>query len=198
MCMKREKTAYMTKIGLLSAMAAVLMYFDFPLWFAPPFYKIDLSDLCALIGAFAIGPLAGALVEGIKNLLILLFKGSATLGIGELSNFVIGCSFVLPAALIYGHSKSKKQATIGMAVGTLIMATVGSVMNAFVLIPAYVSVMRIPLDSIISMGTAVNHRIHDIYSLVFWAVVPFNLLKGVTVSLITALIYKRISILLKK
>lgn len=196
--MKRQKTAYLTKIGLLSAMATVLMYFDFPLWFAPPFYKIDMSDLCALIGAFALGPLAGVLVEGIKNLLIMLFKGTVTLGIGELSNFVIGCSFVLPAAFIYRHHKSKKRATLGMAAGTLFMATVGSLMNAFVLIPAYVSVMNMPLDAIISMGTAVNHRIHDIYSLVFWAVVPFNLLKGVIVSLITALIYKRISVLLKK
>lgn len=196
--MKREKTAYMTKIGLLSAMAMVLMYFDFPLWFAPPFYKIDLSDLCALIGAFALGPIAGVLIEALKNVLILLFKGSSTLFVGEVSNFIIGCSFVLPAAIIYTHKKSKKQALIGMTAGTVCMATVGSLMNAFALIPAYVSIMNIPLESIIAMGNAVNGKIHDIYSLVFWAVVPFNLLKGIIVSLITALIYKKISVMLKK
>lgn len=196
--MKREKTAYITKIGLLSAMATVLMYFDFPLWFAPAFYKIDLSDLCALIGSFALGPLAGVIVEAIKNLLILLFKGTATLGVGEMSNFIIGCSFVLPASIIYACSKTKKQALVGMTVGTLFMATVGSLINAFVLIPAYVRIMNIPLDTIISMGNAVNSRINSIYTLVLWAVVPFNLLKGAIVSVITALIYKKISVLLKK
>src|SRR5512138_3091678 len=78
------------QIGVLTAIATVLMLFEFPLWFAPGFYKIDLSDVPILIGSFAIGPLAGLIMEFIKNLLNLMINGTTTGGIGELSNFVIG------------------------------------------------------------------------------------------------------------
>ena len=188
--MKNSKTKYITKVGMLSAVAALLMLFDFPLWFAPAFYKIDLSELPPLIGGFALGPLAGILIEGLKVVLHFLLKGTSTMGIGDISNFIVGCSFIIPASLIYKYNKSKKGAFIGMISGTIILAIVGSAFNAFLLIPAYSVILKFPIDKIVAMGTAINKNINSINSLVLYCVVPFNLLKGVVVSLITMVIYK--------
>ena len=195
--MKNSKTKYITKVGMLSAVAALLMLFDFPLWFAPAFYKIDLSELPPLIGGFALGPLAGILIEGLKVVLHFLLKGTSTMGIGDISNFIVGCSFIIPASLIYKYNKSKKGAFIGMISGTIILAIVGSAFNAFLLIPAYSVILKFPIDKIVAMGTAINKNINSINSLVLYCVVPFNLLKGVVVSLITMVIYKKISVILK-
>ena len=112
------KTRYMVQVAMLGAAAVVLMFFDIPLPFAPSFYKIDLSEVPVLIGAFAMGPLAGAAIELIKILLNLVMKGSTTAGVGEVANFLIGCAYVMPAAWIYKTQKTKKNAMIGMAVGT--------------------------------------------------------------------------------
>ena len=110
----------MVQVAMLGAAAVVLMFFDIPLPFAPSFYKIDLSEVPVLIGAFAMGPLAGAAIELIKILLNLVMKGSTTAGVGEVANFLIGCAYVMPAAWIYKTQKTKKNAMIGMAVGTLL------------------------------------------------------------------------------
>ena len=105
------------QIGVLSAIAAILMVVEIPLWFAPGFYKIDLSELPVLIGGFAMGPIAGIIIELIKILLYLVIHGSSTGGVGDLANFILGCSFVVPAVLIYKKQKSKKGAIIGMSIG---------------------------------------------------------------------------------
>ena len=131
------KTRYMVQVAMLGAAAVVLMFFDIPLPFAPSFYKIDLSEVPVLIGAFAMGPLAGAAIELIKILLNLVMKGSTTAGVGEVANFLIGCAYVMPAAWIYKTQKTKKNAMIGMAVGTVFLAAAGGLLNAFVLLPAY-------------------------------------------------------------
>lgn len=192
-----RKTRLITQISALSAIAAVLMLFEFPMCFAPGFYKMDFSDLPALIGGFAIGPIAAILIEFIKNLINLLINGTVTACIGEFSNFIIGCSFVLPAALIYKYNKTKKFAVIGMIIGTLTVSVVGGVMNAYVLIPAYAKLLNLPLENIISMGNAVNRNVSNLSTLVLYAVVPFNFVKGVVISLITSLIYKKIRFILK-
>ena len=132
-----RKTRLITQISALSAIAAVLMLFEFPMLFAPGFYKMDFSDLPALIGGFAIGPIAAILIEFIKNLINLLINGTVTACIGEFSNFIIGCSFVLPAALIYKYNKTKKFAVIGMIIGTLTVSGGGGVKPAYGRIPAY-------------------------------------------------------------
>ena len=119
------KTRYMVQVAMLGAAAVVLMFFDIPLPFAPSFYKIDLSEVPVLIGAFAMGPLAGAAIELIKILLNLVMKGSTTAGVGEVANFLIGCAYVMPAAWIYKTQKTKKNAMIGMAVGTVFLAAAG-------------------------------------------------------------------------
>ena len=109
------KTRYMVQVAMLGAAAVVLMFFDIPLPFAPSFYKIDLSEVPVLIGAFAMGPLAGAAIELIKILLNLVMKGSTTAGVGEVANFLIGCAYVMPAAWIYKTQKTKKNAMIGIS-----------------------------------------------------------------------------------
>lgn len=195
--MNNNKTRYITQIAAMSAVAGILMMFEVPLWFAPGFYKMDLSDLPALIGGLAMGPLAGMLIELFKVIISVILGGTSTFFVGEASNFIIGCSFVVPASFVYKYVRSRRGAYLGMGIGTLILSSVGSAMNAFVLIPTYVRILGLPMDQIIAMGTAVNPAITSLSTLVLFAVVPFNLLKGVLVSVITALIYKKIRILIK-
>jgi riboflavin transporter FmnP len=187
----------MTIMALLGAVAVILMLFEIPLWFAPMFYELDFSEVPVLIGAFALGPIAGIIIELIKILLNLVITGTETVGTGELANFLIGCSFVVPASIVYYKNKTLRSAIKGLIVGTLCMVVLGAFMNAFVLLPIYAYFFNMPIDSLIGMGTAVNPSINNLSTLIFYAVVPFNLLKGVAVSLITLLIYKRISGVIK-
>ena len=184
-------------IGMLSAIATILMFIEFPLPFAPSFYQMDLSELPVLIGAFAFGPAAGILIELVKVLLHLVIKGTQTAGIGDLANFVIGCSFVVPAGLIYHFHKTKRDAVAGMATGTLVMVAVGSLMNAFVLLPVYAKAFGMPIASLVAMGSAVNANVKDLFGFVMLCVAPFNLLKGAVVSILTFFLYKRISGIIK-
>lgn len=194
----KSSLLYMAKVGVLSAMATVLMLFEFPLPIAPSFYELDFSEVAVLIGSFALGPLAGVLIEFIKILINLLINGTDTFFVGELANFLMGCSFVLPAALVYCRKKTLKRAIVGMAVGTLSLVLVGAFCNYFLMIPAYVHLAGYPMDAIIGMGAAVNPAIKDLLTLIIIAVIPFNLIKGVLCSLLTGLLYKRVSHLLHK
>lgn len=191
-------TALIAKIAVLSAIAFVLMFFEFPLPFAPAFYKLDFSEVAVLMGGFALGPAAGVIIEALKIVLNVLFQGSTTAYVGELANFAMGCAFVVPAAFIYKHYKSRKNALIGMLVGTLCMAIVGSALNAAVLLPMYSVLYGMPMDTLIAMGTAIIPLIHDIWTFVIFAVVPFNLVKGIIVSAITFAAYKHVSPILHK
>ncbi len=193
-----EKIKYIAKIGILSAIAAVIMAFDFPLWFAPSFYQLDFSDVIAFIGSFALGPIAGVLIELLKNLLKVLIFGTSTAYVGDFANFVTGCALILPAAWIYKTQKTRKSAIIGMLCGTLSFATIGALMNYFVLVPAFSEIYNMPMETIIGMGTKINSKITDLRMLILLAVVPFNLFKGIADGLITFILYKRLAILLKK
>ncbi len=185
------------QIGMLAAVAVVLMLFEVPLPFAPSFYKIDFSEVPVLIGCFAMGPAAGAAIELVKILLNFVINGTQTAGVGELANFLIGCAFVIPAGLVYKKNHTRKGALIGMIAGTILMVVVGCFINAFVLLPVYASAFGMPMDALVGMGTAVNPHITSLTTFVLFAVAPFNLLKGVLVSLIVFLIYKKISPVLK-
>ena len=178
--------------ALLSALAAVLMYIDMALPIFPRFLKIDISDLPALVASFSYGPIAGVFTELIKNFLHMFSTSSA--GIGEAANFMMGSALVVPAGLIYRFNRTKKGAMTGLAVGTLCMAITASFANYFILLPFYSHLM--PLEKIISMSSAVIPAIHDNYTLILYAVIPFNLLKGFLVSIVTIRLYKRISALL--
>ena len=183
----------LAQIGMLSAIAIVLMLFEIPLPFAPSFYEIDFSEVPVLVGCFAMGPWAGAMIELIKILLNLAINGTMTAGVGEFANFLIGCAFVIPAGIIYRKMHSRKGAIIGMVSGTLIMTILVCFLNAYLLLPAYSKAFELPMDALIGMGTAVNAHINGLLTFVVFAVAPFNLLKGVLVSLIVFLIYKKIS-----
>lgn len=183
-------------VAMFAAFAAVLMFLEIPLFFAPSFYKIDLSEIPVLICTFYLGPVAGVVCELIKVILKLLLKGTSTAFVGDFANFVVGCALVLPASVIYHCKKSKKTAIIGLAVGTACMTVFGSAFNAVYLLPKFAQLYGMPLDAIIGMGTAVNPSITSVSTLVLFAVVPFNILKGILVSVITLLLYKRVERLL--
>jgi len=194
---KKLNTKMIAQIGMLGAIAVVLMLFEIPLPFAPSFYEIDFSEVPVLIGCFSMGPMAGVLIELIKIILNLCINGSVTAGVGELANFVIGCALVLPAAFIYKRKKTKKGAVIGLVTGTLFMTISGCFINAYVMLPTYAKAFGMPIEALVEMGSAVNASITDLFTFVMFAVVPFNLLKGVLVSIIVLLIYKKISPILK-
>lgn len=179
-----------THIGVLSAIAIILRLFDFPLWFAPGFYKLDISIVPSLIGGFTIGPLAGVLIEFIKNLLNLVLNGTTTQGLGELSNFLIGCFMVLPSAVIYRYNKTEKNVFIGLIAGIVCLTLGASLLNAYVLLPVYSKAFHMPMDALIAMGTKLNPLITDFKTFVLYAVAPFNLVKGLLNSAVTFLIYK--------
>lgn len=188
----------MITIGMLAAIAVILMLFEFPIPFlAPGFYKLDLSELPVLIGTFAMGPVAGIAIEFVKILLNLLINGTTTAYVGELGNFIVGCAFLIPAGIIYWRKKTFKRAVIALVVGGLTMVVAGSLMNAYVLLPLYASAFG-GMQNIIAAGTAVNGHITSVATFVLLAVAPFNLVKAVLVSVLTLLLYKRISVLLKK
>lgn len=199
---KRRKNVFSTKtlvkIGVLSAIAGVLMLFEIPLWFAPSFYKIDLSEVAVLLGGFALGPLPALFIELIKILINFIVNGTETAGIGELANLIMGLSFVLPPAFIYKYKHSFKYAVIGMIVGVVSFAVVGAIVNAFVLLPVYAVAFGIPVDALVAMGHAVNPAINDLNGLVILATTPFNLVKGVLTSIVTILLYKPLSKILHK
>ena len=176
------------------------MNLEFPLPFlAPSFYQLDFSEIPVLVGSFAMGPIAGVLIELVKILVHLVTKGSMTAGVGDLANFIFGCTFVVPAGLIYRfHSvKNRKHAVIGMAVGTVLTAVVACFMNAFVLLPAYGKAFGMPIEAFIEMGGAVHSSVNSLLSFAALIIFPFNIFKYTLTSLIVFFIYKRIRVVLK-
>ena len=189
----RENVRKVAVTGVLSGMAFLLMMAEFPLWCAPGFYRLDFSGLPALMAGFALGPLSGAAVELIKVLLYFFLHGSSTAGVGDFANFIIGCCMVMPAACFYRHRKTRRSAMEGLLAGTLLMTAAGSLTNAYVLLPLYSRAMNLPMEAFIEMGSKVNSAVTDLRTLILFAVVPFNLLKGTLVSVLTALLYKKVS-----
>ena len=180
-------------VAIFSALATVLHMLDLPLAFiAPAFYEIDFSEIPVLICAFYMGPVSGVVCELLKIILKLLLKGTSTAFVGDFANFFVGCAMVLPAAVIYHRKKGKKTAIIGLVAGTVVMAAVGSAFNAFYLIPKFSQLFGIPLEVIVGMGADINSRINSVGTLALFCVVPFNIVKGVVVSFLTLLLYKRV------
>ncbi len=187
----------LTTTAMLGAMAGLLMLIEFPLGFiAPSFYKIDLSEVPVMIGTFAFGPIQGIVIELIKLLIKLIIKGTSTGFVGELANFIIGAAMVIPAGVIYRRKKTKKSAIIGMAVSTVTMSVVGVFLNAYVMIPLYSAFM--PIEQIVEAGKAIIPWVSNTFTFCLFCVLPFNLIKGVIVSVIVAIIYKPLSRLIHK
>lgn len=181
-------------IGICSAIAMVLHVLDFPVVFlAPEFYKLDFSELPVLLCGFYLGPTATVACEGVKILLKLMIKSTSTAFVGDFANFVVGCSFVLPATIWYHMHKSKHAAVIGLILGTLSMAVLGSAFNAVYLLPKFAELYGMPLETIIALGTQIRGGVNSVTTFVMLCVAPLNLLKGTMVSVLTMLLYKRVA-----
>ena len=181
-------------IGICAAIATVLHMLDFPVLFlAPDFYKLDFSELPVLLCGFYLGPSATVACEGVKILLKLLLKGTSTAFVGDLANFVVGCSFVLPATIWYHWHKSKHSAVIGLVLGTLCMTLFGTAFNAVYLLPKFSALYGLPLETIVAMGTAIRGGVNSVTTFVVLCVAPLNLMKGAMVSVLTMLLYKRVA-----
>ena len=183
---------YISFVAMFSAIGGALMLLEIPLFFAPSFYKMDLSELPVLLCSFYLGPVAGVTAEFLKVFIKLLLKGTSTAFVGDYANFVVGCFYILPASAIYHAHKTKRNAVIGMVAGTVFMAAFGSVFNALYLIPKFAELFGMPVDVIVNMGNSVNRHIVSVSTLALYAVVPFNLLKGACDGVLTFLLYKRL------
>ena len=192
---KVNKTVIM---AMLSAIAVILMYFDFPIPFiAPGFYKIDFSEIPVLIGSFMLGPCAGVIIEAVKVILHFCMKGTTTAFVGDFANFILGCMYVVPAAIIYHTKKTRKMAMISLIAGGVILVIAGMLLNAWYLLPKYSELYGIPLDVLIAMGTKVNASITDVFSFVALAVAPFNIITALIDGIVTVILYKYLSHQLK-
>lgn len=181
--MKQRHTRRMILIGMLSAISVILMFLKFPLPFLPPYLTVDFSDVPALIATFSFGPIAGLMVEVIKNLLNFFFNMSDP--VGPVANFLAGSSFLLASYYIYRKRRTHRMLILGLIIATLIMTIVLSIMNYFVLLPLYGMIMNLAditnnLKVIITAG-----------------IIPFNIIKGVLISIIFLLLYPRLSKVLK-
>lgn len=181
-------------VAVCSAIATILHLLDFPLLFlAPDFYKLDFSELPVMLCGFFLGPSAAVSCEAVKIILKLLLKGTSTAFVGDFANFAVGCSLVLPAVIIYHIHKTRTSAFWGLVVGTVVLTVFGTAFNAVYLLPKFSQLYGIPLDAIIAMGSSINGNIHSVTSFVILAVAPLNLIKGISVSVLTLLLYKRVA-----
>lgn len=184
----------LVKVGILAALAYVLMFVQMPIPIAPPFMKLDLADVPALIGGFAMGPWYGVLIQLIKNVLNL--SKTMTGGVGELSNFIVGSTYVLVSAYIYKNKKTKKTSIIALAFGVLAMTALATLSNAFVVFPVYGKVMHMDLEAFAGMVGG-NSLVNNYFTLMVFSIAPFNIIKGTVEAVVTELIYKRISPIIK-
>ncbi len=188
-----NKTKQMTHIAVFAAIACVLMYFEFPLPFMPPFLKVDLSGAAVLIGAFIFGIRPAICMIFIKDLIHL--TQTQTGGSGELADFFMLSALVIISVCIYRYGHSRKFALLGCAVGTVAMAVVGIITNYFLIIPFYSMIM--PIDAIFEMCATVNPAISGMAGYLLLGVLPFNLIKGAILTAITMMVYKKLSVFIK-
>lgn len=184
----------MVKVGILAGISYLLMFIQLPIPIAPPFMKVDFADVPALIGGFAMGPWYGVLIQLIKNVLNL--SKTMTGGVGELSNFVVGSTFVLVSSLIYRNKKTRKNSILALILGVIAMSAVATLSNAFVVFPIYSNVMNIDLEAFAGMIPG-NSLVKNYITLMIFSVAPFNIIKGAIESIVTQILYKRISPSLK-
>ncbi len=189
-----SKVRFITVTAMLSAISFVLMYFEFPIPIMPAFIKFDFSDLPALIGTFAYGPVCGVIVCLIKNLLHLMDSNSML--VGELSNFILGAAFVIPAGLIYKHKKTKKSALLGGITGAVFMGVFCVFSNYFIVYPVYYQV-AMPQEAILGMYQAILPSVKSILQSLIVFNLPFTIVKGLISVAITMLVYKPLSPILK-
>lgn len=188
--MKVKKIAF---IALMGAVSAVLMLMRFPIPFMPPFLSFDLSGVMEIMGGLMFGPVEALCIIVVKILLQLVMQGTMSLGTGELQNFLLSSAYVLPAVFIYHRKKTRKSAALGMAASCCVVAVVAVLTNLYLIIPFYVKLFGMSMGDIIAMCNAVNPAMKDTVSLVIFGLLPFNLIKYGATSVVTFIIYKRLS-----
>ena len=192
--MKKDTTHNLTVAAMLSAVAFILMFIEFPIpMLIPAFIKMDFSDLPALLGAFALGPVYGVIISFMKNLLHIVIKGTSTACVGELSNFILGAIFSAVAGYLYKHHKSRKTAIIGAVAGAVAMGVLSVPSNYFVVYPAYVHFYHMPLEAILGMYQAILPSADSLIKCLILFNLPFTLVKGLLDAVLCMLIYKPLS-----
>ena len=192
--MKKDTTHNLTVAAMLSAVAFILMFIEFPIpMLIPAFIKMDFSDLPALLGAFALGPVYGVIISFMKNLLHIVIKGTSTACVGEFSNFILGAIFSAVAGYLYKHHKSRKTAIIGAVAGAVAMGVLSVPSNYFVVYPAYVQFYHMPLEAILGMYQAILPSADSLIKCLILFNLPFTLVKGLLDAVLCMLIYKPLS-----
>lgn len=188
----------LVNVALMGVVSFVLMNARMPVFFAPPFMDIDVSEMPALIASFGLGPLAGFLVVVLKIALKTLFNGTSTQYVGELSNIIVSSALVVPAGIIYSRRKSFKTAIMALIVGIITMSVIATLSNYFVIFPLYGKLMGIDLEAFANMVKKMNPLVKDYKTLMLFSIVPFNILKGILTSILTLLLYKRVISFVRK
>lgn len=194
MTRKTVSAKLIARVGVLGAIAALLFLIPgIPI--VPPIYKLDFSTVPVLLGGFSLGPVPGLLILLVKDLVGL--TNSSSMGVGELADFLASAAMMLTAVAIYRRHHSRRGALIGLIAGTAVMTAAAALINYYIVIPFYVAAMNMPAEAIVSMIGKVIPAVDSLPKLIALATTPFNLLKGVVLSVITFLLYKRLSPLLK-
>ena len=191
-------TKNLTMIAMFSAISAVLMVFEIQLPFSPSFVKFDFSDLPVMLGGFLIGPFAGGIIAFMKILLHFLLNVTTSFFVGDLSNLLLTLSFVLPASFIYQQKKTKKTTIQGLLVSIICTSLLAIIFNLFLIFPLYLKVLNLKMVDLINMIHVVNPLVKDVFTMIVFSLLPFNLFKYSIVSMITMLSYKKLSILFKE
>lgn len=185
------------KVGVLSAIAYVLMFISVPLPIFPSFLKIDVSDIPAIFGGISLGPMAGLTIVIVKNFLQGI-TASTTGGIGEFANVVIGGSYVLITCLLYKKIKGIKGVLFGGLAGTIAMTIVGCIVNYYIMMPLYATVYGMTLEQIVQMGSVINPKVTDLLTFVIWMIAPFNIVKAGLMTIVTLPLFKKMEKILSK
>ncbi len=188
---KTFTTRNMTLIAVLGALSAVLMAINMPLPFMPPFLKFDIADFPALFAAFFMGPMSACIIVVLKNLIELVITGTDTAYVGELMNVFMSIAFVLPASLIYSKNRTLKGSRMALIFSVIIGTVTAVLLNYFVALPMYASVYGMPIEAIIGMTSDLNPLVDNMFTLLVFAIAPFNLIKHGVASVVTLAVYKR-------
>ena len=194
---KKLSTKEIVMIGMFGAISSVLMLLEISFPLIPSFIKFDFSELPVILGGYMMGPVAGALIAFIKVALHFVLKGTSTMGVGELSNFMGSIFYMLPSVLIYHKLRSKKGAAISLVIGTIFCSCCLLITNSFFIFPMYAKVFGMPMDAFVSMGSAVNPLVTSYFTLMLFSVFPFNLVKYGIISFLSFHMYKRLKHTLK-
>lgn len=186
------------KIAMLSVIAFILMQVEFSLSFIfPSFLKLDISDIPALLGGLALGPIPGVLILLFKNIINGVLSTSTGF-VGEIANFSVGVFYIFIASYLYNKYKSKKSLILGLLIGTLVMSLVAGVLNYYFFIPAFSKVLGAPIEAFIGMANAINKNVNTFKALIYWCIIPFNLFKGLLVSIVYMLMHNKLLPIIKK